>query len=81
MQIQEYESLIQELTEIESDWESNFTPRSAGGASASASAASMPSIPFSSPSPSSALAAPSGGLLYFLKRLPIIGNILRMLGL
>lgn len=77
-QIQDYTSLIEELSEVESEWDENYQAPSAGGAPAAAAAAMG-----ASPSPSSAIApaSSSGGFLDILKKIPIIGNIIRMLGL
>ena len=74
--IQDYTSLVDELTEMVSEWEDNLgEPESRGGSSASASARS------SGASSGNAMAPSSGGFLDLLKSLPLIGNILRALGL
>ena len=75
-QIQDYTSLVEELTEMISEWDDNYSAPSAGGVAAAASMASGGG--------GGAAIQPTsdgGGILDILKQLPIIGNILRALGL
>ncbi len=73
--IQDFTSLVEELGEIIEEWDDNYSAPEAGGAIGAASSAAQ----------STGLAAPAapsgGGFLAMLKSLPVIGNILRMLGL
>ncbi|MEO0324836.1 MAG: hypothetical protein AAF447_17875 [Myxococcota bacterium] len=74
--IQDYTSLVGELEEILEEWDDIYQ---------APEAAAAPSAPASSgmeqASPSTAMEPAGGGLLDLLKSLPIIGNILRALGL
>ncbi len=70
--IQDYTSLVGELEEILEDWDDVY---------AAPSASSAPAAPAAAPSASTAMEPAGGGLLDLLKSLPIIGNILRALGL
>lgn len=72
-----YTSLLNDLQEAINDWsyegpEEVAAPPTANAAFAPAAAAPMPST---------AVVAPSSGLIGFLKALPVIGQILRALGL
>lgn len=72
-QIQDYTSLVGELSSFAGSWDSSFRPPE-------------PSVPPPPPvmsSPPVAITAPEprGGILWLLRRLPIIGPLLRMLGL
>ncbi|MEM1416493.1 MAG: hypothetical protein AAGH15_16400 [Myxococcota bacterium] len=71
--IQDYRSLTEELEEILAEWDENAAEPSSPG--------SAPSMSPSAPSPGTAMEPVGGGLLELLKSLPIIGNILRALGL
>ncbi len=75
--VDDYRETLSELQEALSDWD--YTgPDNADAAMAAGAAPSTPSMP------STAIAtapANSGGILFVLKRLPVIGNILRLLGL
>ena len=79
-QIQDYTSLVETLQEILQEWDADYqqpeAPMGMGGQQQGGYAQQSPGSamqPASQPS--------SGGLLAVLKSLPIIGNILRLLGL
>ncbi len=80
-QIQDYESLVETLTDLLEDWESNYSAPQ----TASAASSSSPSSPMTAPSGSTQMQTQddSGGddIFSVLKRIPIIGDILRALGL
>ncbi len=78
-QIQDYTSLVEELAEKLEDWDDDmeFNDGSAAAPAAAAPGAAMVPATPSAPSTPSA----EGGFLALLKKLPIIGNILRLLGL
>ncbi len=73
--IQDYTSLVEELSEIVEEWDDNYAaPGGADDSSSSApAAAAAHAIAPTSPA--------SGGLIAILKNLPIIGTIVRLLGL
>jgi hypothetical protein len=73
-QIQDYTSLVDELAEKVADWDDNLTFNDNG--SEGASVAMVPAGPTAP-----ATQSESGGFLAVLKRIPIIGAILRLLGL
>lgn len=80
-QIQDFESLLETLNDLLGDWPDS-PPEPSMGASApapSAPAAWAPSAP--SVAPVVHAASEGGGLLAFLKSLPILGALLRALGL
>lgn len=77
-QIQDYRSLVEEMSEWVSEWDDNYNaPSSASETGGVEAAASMAS------SGSSAIQTNGGGggFLDMLKKIPIIGNIIRLLGL
>ena len=78
--IQDYTSLVGELETVVDDWDSNFQAPEAPSSFSAPSSFGAPAASGFSPTPA-AIAPSGGGLLGFLKMLPIIGNILRMLGL
>tara|TARA_R110002073_G_scaffold320759_5_gene496470 strand:- start:9157 stop:9660 length:504 start_codon:yes stop_codon:yes gene_type:complete len=82
--IQDFTSLVEELSDIVSEWNDNYRAPEAGGSDASGdvsghASASVPGLP----SANSVVPrlGPSGGFMGTLRRLPIIGGILRALGL
>jgi hypothetical protein len=78
--IDDYRSTLSDLQETLNDWEYNG-PEGVE-ASVAASVAARPSFGMSAPASSVAVVpAPASGFLAMLKSLPIIGPILRMLGL
>lgn len=79
--IQTYTSLVGELSEILEEWEDNYQAPSESSTAEDSIASS--SAPASSSSSSSAAVRPAndGGLMAILRSLPIIGPIVRMLGL
>lgn len=80
-QIQDYRSLVEEMSEYVSEWDDNYEAPSAnetGGVEAAASMASSSSSGSSAIQPAS---SGGGGFLDILKKIPIIGNIIRLLGL
>jgi hypothetical protein len=77
-QIQDYRSLVEEMSGWVSEWDDNYeAPSSAHETSGVEAAASMASSSSSSIQTSSG----GGGFLAMLKKIPIIGNIIRLLGL
>ncbi len=76
-QIQDYTSLVETLSEILEEWNDNYSAPSASPA--------MPSFGGGAPSAPTGIQPANGGgdggILELLKSLPVIGNILRMLGL
>ena len=79
-QIQDYRSLVEEMSEWVSEWDDNYrAPSGASETSGVEAAASMAS----SHSSGSGIQTSSGGggFLDILKKIPIIGNIIRLLGL
>lgn len=84
-QIQDYTSLVETLTDILGEWDEAVAEAASAASSSSSSFGSSESYGSSAGASSgSAMTASSGGgggFLEMLKRLPIIGNILRMLGL
>ena len=79
-QIQDYRSLVEEMSEWISEWDDNYQAPSSntGGVEAAASMAGGGGGGGSAIQPSS---SGGGGFLDMLKSLPVIGNILRLLGL
>ncbi len=79
-QIQDYESLVETLTDLIEDWEDNFSPPESAVTSSAPRSASP-----NQPAASTAMQPQSSGgaddIISILKRLPLIGNILRALGL
>ena len=78
-QIQDYRSLVEEMSEWVSEWDDNYNaPSSASETGGVEAAASMASNSGSSAIQTS---GGGGGFLDILKKIPIIGNIIRLLGL
>jgi hypothetical protein len=78
--IQDYTSLVGELQTLNNDWDSNFQAPEAASSFSAPSSFGAPAASAFAPAPA-AIAPSGGGLIGFLKMLPIIGNILRLLGL
>jgi hypothetical protein len=78
--IQDYTSLVGELQSLNNDWDSNFQAPEAASSFSAPSSFGAPAASAFAPTPA-AIAPSGGGLIGFLKMLPIIGNILRLLGL
>lgn len=90
--IDDYTSLVEELTDFLNDWDDDVVP--AGAASSDSdddevafedapTMVASPSMRPNAAQPSNAIQSANAetGILFILKRLPVIGNILRILGL
>lgn len=74
--VDDYRETLSDLQEARSDWD--YTgPESLAQEVAAAAAPNVPSVAIATPS----VPTSQGGLLFVLKRIPILGNILRLLGL
>ena len=71
-----YRETLEGLQEAVGDWDYTGPEAAVSAAAAAFGAPAAPSVSLATPTPPS-----SGGLMFVLRRLPIIGNILRMLGL
>lgn len=72
----DYRETLEGLQEAVSDWSYAGPEQASPAAAVNYGAPSVPSVSLATPTPPT-----SGGLMFVLKRLPLIGNILRMLGL